>query len=445
MYRKADLQYLQDIFDRSSNEMAVLYGSVENDLPELVSDFIKDKDCLYFRAGDVCDSVERQLLSSELHEQTRSPAFPDDDYEKLISSFTDGQSDRKKLIVFDDFQFLVRNDPTFINFLTHRLFDESRPGTVMYLLVSDDISWVENDMIRLTGRKSYEIAGVIKLKDHTPSEFGALFPKMPVSMIMGIWSVIGGNSRYYSGLTDKSTVRDVVIKLLTEYSDPYFDTGRYLPRDIREPQIYNSILVQLAAGCGKLGDIHSATHVDRAKLSVYLKTLTQSGMTQKAGTAFYRINDPLVKFYYRFVFPHFSSLKVLGAERFYRRFIEHEMQGYIGEIFPVFCMEQIRWLQGENRLNFKAVSVEEYPDRTGAVDFLIVAAGGSVIACACRYEGPHMSYRTYEEVRSTVRKKKLICDNIWLFSASGFDQKLTMFASVTVGVKLIDASEHRLH
>lgn len=445
MYRRSDLQYLQDIFDRSSNEMAVLYGSVENDLSELVSDFIKDKECLYYRAGDVCYSVQKELFAFELHEQTRSPVFPDDDYEKLISSFTDGHSDKKKLIVFADFQYLVKNDPTLVNFLTDRMFDKSRPGSVMYLLVSDDISWVENDMIRIIGRKSYEIAGVIKLRDHTPREFGALFPKMPVSNVIGIYSIIGGKSRYYNTLSDSSTVRDVIITLLGQYSDPFFDTERYLPRDIREPELYNSILVHLASGNGKLGDIHDATLVDRAKLSVYIRKLTDSGMIHKAGTAFYRISDPFVKFYYRFVYTHMSSLKILGPDRFYRRYIEHELQTFIGEMFPVFCMEQIRWLQSENRLNFKAVSVEEYPDRNGAIDFIIVAAGGSVIACACRYEGPHMSYRTYEEVRSTVRRKKLICDNIWLFSASGFDQKLTMFGSVTPGVKLIDASEHRLH
>ena len=445
MYRKQDLQFLQDIFDRSSNEIAVLYGSVENGLSEIVSDFIKDKECVYYRAAEVCETVQKELFAAEFHEQTRSPVLSNEDYEKLIGSYINDQSDRKKLIVFDEFQYLVRDNPTFINFITDLLFDKSRPDTAMYLLVCDDISWIEKDMIRLTGRKAYEIAGVIKLKDYSPTELSESFPKMAIRDLIAIYSVLGGRSLYYNMLFDGISFREVVLGLLEKYNDRFFDTDMYLPKDIREPQLYNSILIYLAAGTGKLGDIHDRTQVDRAKLSVYIKVLIEKGIVEKAGTAFYRIKDNLVRFYYRFVYPHFSSLAILGADRFYRKYIEHDIFGFIEDIYPKFCMEHIRWLERENRLNFKVASVEEYFDKNGAIDFLIVAAAGSVIACACRYAGPHMSYGKYEEVKSSVRKKKLICDNIWLFSAGGFDQKLSMFGSVTPGVKLIEGTEQRLH
>ena len=134
----------------------------------------------------------------------------------------------------------------------------------------------------------------------------------------------------------------------------------------------------------------------------------------------------------------------MGPERFYRKYIEHEIMDYMEEYYPVFAMEQVKWLRDHNLLNFRVAAIEEYHDRNRSIDFVIIAAGGSVIACSCRYGPPHMSYRAYEEVKAAVRKNKIPCDNIWLFSASGFDQKLSMFGSVTPGVKLIDGQDQRL-
>lgn len=445
MYRKQNLRNLQDIFDRSSNDIAVLYGSRATGLSEIVSDLIRDKECLYYRASEVSEMTQRELFANELHEQTKSPLLPNEDYEKLISSFINSASGKKKLIVFDDFQHLIRENPTFINFLASFLFEKCESGTVMYLLVSDDVSWVEKDMIRLIGRKSSEISTVIKLNEYSPSEFSEAFPKMPLSEVIGIYSFIGGKSGYYNDINDETTLRDLIIRELSKCSDIHFDPNMYLPKDIREPQMYNTIIMYLAKGVGKLNDVHNATGCDRAKLSVYIKSLIEADIVEKRGTAFYVIRDRMVRFYYRFLFPHLSSLAVIGVDRFYRRYIEHDIFSFMEEAYPIFCMEQIKWLRANNRLNFRVASIDEFYDKSGAIDFIITAAGGSVIACSCRYAGPHMSYKAYEDVRASVRKNKLTCDNIWLFSASGFDQKLSMFGSVTPGVKLIDGADQRLH
>ena len=456
MYRKQDLQYLQDIFDRASNDIAVLYGSRHVGVSEILGDLIRDKECLYYRAIEVSENTQKELFAYELHEQTKSPVLPNDDYEKLIGSYIGDHSDHKKLIVFDDFQYLVKGNPTFINFLSSLLFDKSRPGSVMYLLVSEDVKWVEQDMIRMIGKKSSEISGVIKMNDYSPAEFYKCFPGMPIAEMIGIYSVLGGKSGYYNRITEKTTMRQMITDMLDEILRSDLDVNVLLPSDIREPAVYNTILLYLATGYQKLNDLFEKTRIERAKLSVYLKTLMENDIVEKVTSAkvgdpantlkaFYRIKDTTVRFFYRFIFPHYSSLKISGSQRFYRRFIEHDIFAFLEEVYPMFCREQIKWLRNENRLNFKVSSIEEYYDKNGSIDFVIVAAGGNVIACKCRYASPHMSYKAFEDAKAAIRRNKIPCDNIWLFSASGFDQKLSMFGNVTPGVKLIDGTDQRLH
>ena len=104
-------------------------------------------------------------------------------------------------------------------------------------------------------------------------------------------------------------------------------------------------------------------------------------------------------------------------------------------------MEHIRWLHRENRLSFMIDSVEEYFDKSEAIDFVIVAKGGNIIACACNYKDPVMSYKKLADVREAIRHNRLPCDNIWMFSAGGFEDKLIEAASSEEGIKLLELSE----
>ena len=455
MYRKQDLKFLQDIFDRSSNDIAILYGTRDCGLDGLVTDLCKDRECFYYLACDVSDKTQKELFAAELHEQTKLLIFPNDDYEKMINSYIGDSSDRKKLIVFDDFNYIVNTNPTFINFLARLLFDLNRPGSAMILLVSDDVNWIERDMIRLIGRKSSEISGVLKLNEYTPTQFAEAFPDIPLMELIAMYSMVGGKSSYYDMIGSKTTFRELATDILALWSDNGFDRASFLPKEIREPLIYNTILVNIAKGICKLNDLHKAMDIDRAKLSVYLKVLMDNDIVRKAVSAdvgngsntrkgMYMIKDRSTLFYYRFVFPHASSLRMMGADRFYRKFVERGISAFIEEIYPQMCMEQVRWLSENGRLYFIVDRIEEYYDKAEAIDFVVVAAGGSVIACACRYQLPHMSYKLYEDVKASVRKNKINCDNIWLFSAGGFDQKLTMTSSVTPGLNLIEGIDQRL-
>lgn len=452
MYRNTDLQFISDIYARSTNDIAIVYGLRDFGLYEIITDFIRDKECLYYKSSPVTDDLQRRMFASELHEQTKSPIFPDADYDKLLASFIDSHNVKKKVIVLDDFQYLIKENPTFINFLSDMLFGKLSHGSVMFLLVSEDVKWIENDMIRLIGRKSSEISCVIKLKEFSPAEFGKCFPKMTIDKIIKLYSVLGGRSLLYNMIPEEADIGDAVKLLLKKWNSDDFKSGDYLPKDVREPVIYNTLLVNIASGACKLNDIHNSMNMERAKLSAYLKNLESCEIIEKLSGAqvgdpknikkgTYRIKDTTVRFYYRFVFPRISSLKIYGEDRFYKKFVEGELGSFIHDIYPQYCMEHIRWLRAENRLNFKIESVEEYFDKTGAIDFVIVAKGGNIIACACNYKEPYMGIDRLIAVKDTIRHNRLPCDNIWMFSAGGFEDKLIEAASSEEGIKLLELSE----
>ncbi len=451
MYRKSDLQFLQDLYDRPSNDIAVIYGRVSVGVSELVRDFARDKESLYYRSTPLTHKSQLEQFIFELHEQTKVPIFPDDNNKRLLDFFVNNHT-YKKVIVLDDFQYIIRSNPTFINFLSDMLFEHFEAGSVMFLLVTDDVKWVETDMIGLIGSKSSEISAVNKIKGFSFAEFGDCFADMALDEKIRIYSVLGGNSLYYNDIGDDTDAAAVIRRWLAKWNDMEAGSDIYLPRDIRDPVIYNTLLVNIASGSGKLNDLHTSMNMDRGKLSVYLKTLENNDIIEKLKGATvgdincvkkgtYRIKDNTVRFYYRYVFPRLSSLRVYGEDRFYKRFIENELSAHIEGIYPRLCMEYIVGLQRKGRLNFIVDSVEEYFDKSEAVDFVIIVKGVSIIACACNYKHSAMKYEQLERVRESIRRNKLMCENIWLFSESGFDDKLVSCAASDPGVKLLALSD----
>ena len=112
-----------------------------------------------------------------------------------------------------------------------------------------------------------------------------------------------------------------------------------LSGELREFGVYSTILYTIARGKQKLNDIHLATGFSRAKISVYLKNLMELDLVEKvysygAGPrddskkGLYRIINPALEFWYRFLFAEQSALVSETAEAFYEKRIQSQLQPF---------------------------------------------------------------------------------------------------------------------
>ena len=53
----------------------------------------------------------------------------------------------------------------------------------------------------------------------------------------------------------------------------------------------------------------------------------------------YALDDPFLRFWFRFVFPRQSTLRFLGAERGFSEVIRPELDGYFGLCYERLCRE----------------------------------------------------------------------------------------------------------
>ena len=448
MSRESNLSYLNSIYAQSSNDIVILYGSRYVGIRSVISDFIRDKDSFYFKARPCEVNLQLSLIAHDLAAKTRISETILGDFSSMLKYYAE-QGSNKKVVVFDNFTAFLHGNKTFLNYIISLVRENLKSGTLMLVLASEDISFIENDMLKAFGKASYEIRGVVKVEGVSISEIKKAHPYLSLNELVSYYSVIGGNSVLWNLYDKNEDVRDFICKNIIRpggYMGDHFQNP--LPDELRETSVYNTILYALANGCEKLNDIFEKTGYDRAKISVYLKTLSSHGIVMKqeaidigAGNAskkgIYKICEPFIRFYYRFIFANLSMFFIEGEDKFYRKYIEPHFNAYREETYIDLCIEHLNELSSKSS-DDPCNAFGRFFDKNNAIDFAGRDNEGRIIIGAGRFSQPHMSYSRLEEILTSCEKSRIKYDCIYLLSAIDFDQKLHLYSSVHDNVRLID-------
>ena len=452
---KEDIARLDAGFMRKQNEITVIYGERENGLTDLLMQFNKDKEGFYFCARK-CDYItQMRVFINELYSSAKLSSPKSADIASVLSEYIKS-TPAKKVIIIDNFNYIIKESPSFLNMLCEVRSHLCPDNSCLFLLASDDIYFVRNNLVKTARRSSYEISEIYRVCERSLRSVYAEQRGISVSEYIGMVSVIGLNKMFWDDAKECGNTRSLIVSYMLDTTGRYIEHmsslfGNY----VREPAVYNTILYNIAGDKNKLNDIHASTGYDRAKLSVYIKNLIAMGILYKAEgvpigdehavkSGVYYFIDPGVHFYYRFIFPNLSALYMLSRERFYRKYIENGLHMHIEHYYSLFCIEQLRYLNENQKLPFSISHIEKYYDKREAIDIVAWDDEGNIIICGCRYRAPHMSYSQYEDIVKSAESAKLDFKAIYLFSADDFDQKLSLNSKMHKELVLINGKGQRL-
>ncbi len=185
------------------------------------------------------------------------------------------------------------------------------------------------------------------------------FPSYSAEDKLMACAIFGGVPFYLQLCDPKVGLRENVIKLLLTTAGPLVDEPTVLLQsELRDIQRYASILAAIADGCTKLGDITNRIGAgsDSKKLSPYLERLERMRLVHdirsmdaepKSRDRRFRIADPLMSFWHRFVRPNLSSVMQGHGEDVWRFQINPHLEEFMGGAFEDICREHARMHSGE--------------------------------------------------------------------------------------------------
>lgn len=438
--RTAELKYLKDYYEKSGSQVLVVYGQRHIGKTAVIREFVKDKECFYYLAR-ACS--EREHILSLSREILGIQGKAEDGFGAVLDKIPLAAEKRKRIIVLDEFQNMVKVSQSFIKELVY--FAQTRkPGEeVLIILLSSSVGWVENSMIARIGRAAHALSGLYKIKEMSFMEMREYFPGFDSIRCVEAYAVLGGMPGLWQYFDDSLSIKKNICKnILVPSAFLHAEAERCVAEELRETGVYNTILSALASGRQKLNELYLYTGFSRAKISVYLKNLMELELVEKvfsfdsdgrdnARKGIYRIRNHYVNFYFTFLYSFGGKLFSMSAEQYYDTYIAPGFRQYTGEYYKKACRQYIAYRNRTDGLPFDYSRLGEWDGKEGNIDLIAQDDNGKTLIGQCSFEPPFFSYNEFNRLLACAEKARVKPDYVCLFSAGSFDDRLTREAERT--------------
>ncbi len=178
------------VLPEPGNQLVVLYGRTDSEKERLLGAFVQNKKH-FITARDRWRSESSAQMGRELTARFEV-MLQKYTYEEYFNRVKSGDP-TKLVVVIDEFQYIAKKDPTFMEAVlklkAHRLY----PGPVMILLCSSAVSWAERELAECIGEAACrKIDRKIKFTNLNFLEVVRALPEYPVAECIKTYGIIGG-------------------------------------------------------------------------------------------------------------------------------------------------------------------------------------------------------------------------------------------------------------
>lgn len=442
--RKKELEYLEEYYKKQQNNILVVYGHGGVGKTSLCFKFATGKNVNYYLARD-CSTKEQLTLWNE--EAELSINENDLSFKECFNKLS-YKGDGKRLLIIDEFQNIVKNSEEFMP----ELIDFVKQSGEQYfvILCSSSISFVENTLVPKIGAMAMGISGFFKVPELNFFDVVNYFKNYSKEQCMEVYSILGGMPSYWGYFSDKLTVEENIEKAILDKNSPLRDEGlRVVAEELRELNVYCTLLNSMANGMTKLNDLHTHTGYSRAKISVYIKNMMEREIVEKvfsfdnasslnAKKGVYRICNHYLEFYFKFIFRKRSKLELMGAQEFYKSYVQPGINSFHNQNFKFVCREYLDLMNAKKMLPVKYTKSGEWVGKSGNIDIVTQNDDWDNLLCFCDWEKPMFTLEDFGRCLDVASDARLKPDYVIIFSKNEFDEALTLKARNSDNIELVN-------
>lgn len=359
--RKDELGVLENAYDSGESAFIPVYGRRRVGKSELILHFMEGRHGIYYLGKKAPPGHQMRELLDEAAVALDEPLLrrlEPKDWETVLDSVVSARrpADGDKLILaLDEFQWMAGTSPELPSVL-QKLWDRKwkARGDVFLILCGSYLGFMEREVLGrkspLFGRRTAQIF----LQPFGFREAAEFHPRYSRLDQARTYFLCGGVPFYLLFFRDGISVQQNILRnFLSEHSALHREPDFLLREELREVENYYAILTAIASGHARPREIAKASGLDAAKLPYYLQQLRDLGYVRRRHPlngkpsprrVRYVLDDPLLRFWFRFVFPHTSFLYHRGPEATYQNHIDPRIDAYFGHAFEALCREALPYL-----------------------------------------------------------------------------------------------------
>ncbi len=417
--RKKELQTLTEAWESPGSGFIPIYGRRRVGKSELILSFLRSKTALYFvgkRAPEGLQIREFLQVAATVVDEPLLATYPASSWADAIDAVLARRPNGEKLVLaFDEFQWIVEASPELPSILQERWDrDWQRSEDVLLILCGSYIGFMEREVLGrkspLFGRRTAQIL----LRPFDYREAGEFHPDYSLVDRARTYFVCGGVPFYLRMFSQRQSFEmNLTNQLLDEHAALHREPDFLLREELRETESYYAVLLAIAGGHQRAHDIARVSGIPAGSLPYYLKQLTELGYVARRyplidgrrnpRSVRYDFDDPLLRFWFRFVFPQQSQLRRLGPERAFLERVEPRLDAYLGYCFERLCREALPWLYEREGVH-ASYEVGEYWSKQVQIDVVGWRADGWTDLGECKWGVVKSATELERELAAKIEK-----------------------------------------
>jgi AAA+ ATPase superfamily predicted ATPase len=368
--RTEELQGLDSLYAKGGFQLIVVYGRRRIGKTTLLSQFAKKKPTVFFTTQESNDRENLKLFSRALYQHAGLPASTGA-FNTWIDAFdflSDLSAKTPMLLVFDEFPYAAQANKALPSMLQNAI-DHKLKNSQLYLVLSgSNIGFMESEVLGhkspLFGRRTAQM----ELLPFDYIDASRMMRGASKEDRIRYYACLGGVPYYLSFVDTSLTFEENIISLFFDRLSVFAEEPLMMLRqELREPALYNTILMALAKGANTPQLIADQIGEDRTKVMKYIGTLVRLGFVErrvpflsnqaKTRKGIYRISDALFAFWFRYLFPIRTEVELGSGPLLARNKVLPVLPEFIGQRFEDVCLQWLRRQNIAGALPFTATTI----------------------------------------------------------------------------------------
>ena len=457
--RDEELHYLESKYEAAGGQLIVLYGRRRVGKTETLREFCIGKDHVFYS----CTESPNEMQLAAFSERILQKGFPAAQYiksfpewDQALSSIAELPMQGKKLLVIDEFPYMVKGNPSIPSILQKAWDEGLRNKDVMIILCGSSMSFIENDILAEKNPLYGRATGILRMNEMTFYEAIQFLPNYNAFELITAFSVLGGIPHYLKQFDDTLPLGENICRNILHRGSILYNEVEFLMRqELRETATYNAIIEAVALGNTKLGEIHQKTQIDKTKLSAYIKNLVNLNILRRefpvtgsikeqanVQRGLYQVTDNFFRFWFAFVFPNLSELEAGDSNGIWENAVEPSINSYTSRIFEDICRQYLRAKNRTKSLPFYFTKIGRWWDKGNELDIMATDSNKqNYLVGECKYRNSPVTLSELNTMRGRFQPADLSSKVYYcLFSKSGFTDEVISVAK-TDGVITVTAEE----
>ena len=237
--RKAELQFLKSKYEADAGQLVVLYGRRRIGKTETLLEFCKGKEFIYYACTEQADAVQLKMFSQSVLQKGHPAAkylqkFPS--WREAFAGLEDLPGNSKKLIVIDEFPYMVKGNPEIPSVLQNLWDTKLRHLNVMIILCGSSMSFIEKEILGEKNPLYGRTTGILKMLPMNFYEASQFFPNYSTEDKIKAYAIVGGIPHYLKQFDANIPLgQNIIRQMLTRGSILYSEVEFLLRQELREP------------------------------------------------------------------------------------------------------------------------------------------------------------------------------------------------------------------